>query len=378
MKNTFGSAVCLTLFGESHGPAVGAVLDGLPAGLPVDPEQIARCMDKRRARGDGLSTARTETDAVRIVSGVYNGHTTGSAITLLIENQNARPEDYARTAQLLRPGHADFTAWAKYHGWQDARGGGHFSGRITAGLTAAGAICLSALEAKGISIATHLYRCAGVPDQPFAAADLPLLARQMETVQACTGFPVLDPDAAPQMQAAIRRVGAAQDSTGGILETAVTGLPAGVGEPFFDSVESVLAHMAFSIPAVKGIEFGAGFGFADLTGSQASDPLYQADGRVRTAANHNGGVNGGITNGMPLVFRTAVKPTPSISLPQQTLSWPDGTDATLEIQGRHDPCIAPRAAIVQTCGAAVALCDLLATWFGPGWLGPDGLTPTNM
>lgn len=378
MKNTFGSAVCVTLFGESHGPAIGAVLDGLPAGLPVDPEQIAHCMDKRRARGDGLSTARTEADTVHIVSGVYRGHTTGTPITLLIENQNTRSEDYARTAQLLRPGHADFTAWAKYHGWQDARGGGHFSGRITAGLTAAGAICLAALEAKGISVATHLYRCAGVPDQPFAAADLPLLAQQMAAVQSCTGFPVIDATVIPQMQAEIRRVGAAQDSTGGILETVITGLPAGVGEPFFDSVESTLSHMAFSIPAIKGIEFGTGFGFADLTGSQANDPLYRDGDQVYTTANHNGGINGGITNGMPVVFRTVVKPTPSISQPQKTISWPKGTDATLQIQGRHDPCIAPRAAIVQTCASAVALCDLLATWFGPGWLNTDGLTPTTL
>ena len=371
MKNTFGSNVCLTIFGESHGPAVGAVLDGLPAGLPVDESFIADCMEHRRARGDGLSTARTEADTVRILSGVYHGHTTGTPITLTIENQNIRSADYEKTAQLLRPGHADYTAWAKYHGWQDARGGGHFSGRITAGLTAAGAICLSALQAKGISIATHLYRCAGVSDTPFAADSPQLLAQQMEAIQQCSGFPLIDPSAEAAMQSEIRRFGAEGDSTGGILETAITGLPAGVGEPFFDSVESAISHMAFSIPAVKGIEFGMGFAFADALGSQANDPMrWETDHAVFTT-NHNGGINGGISNGMPIVFRTAIKPTPSIFMPQQTVCWPDGGNADLQLQGRHDPCIAPRAAIVQTCAAAIAVCDLLCTGHGCQWLCTD-------
>lgn len=370
MKNTFGSQICLTIFGESHGPAVGAVLDGLPAGLPVDPAFLAQCMDRRRARGDGLTTARTEADTVHIRSGVYRGHTTGTPITLEIENHNARSEDYASTEQLLRPGHADHTAWEKYHGWQDARGGGHFSGRITAGLTAAGAICLSILEAKGITLATHLYRCAGVDDTPFAAHDPELLCRQVNTVAQRESFPLIDERAEVPMQDAIRQAGAAGDSVGGILETAVLGLPAGAGEPFFDSVESVLSHLLFSIPAVKAVEFGAGFALADWKGSQSNDAMRWQDGQLTFVTNHSGGVNGGITNGAPLLFRTAVKPTPSISLPQQTVQWPTGGNAELCIHGRHDPCIAPRAAIVQTCAAAVGLCDLLAMQFGPAWFFP--------
>lgn len=371
MKNTFGSNVCLTIFGESHGPAVGAVLDGLPAGLPVEESFLASCMDKRRARGDGLSTARTEADIVHILSGVYHGRTTGTPITLEIQNQNTRSADYEKTAQLLRPGHADYTAYAKYHGWQDARGGGHFSGRITTGLTAAGAICLSALQAKGIFIATHLYRCAGIADTPFSGDVPQQLAQQVQQVQQCTGFPLIDPSVEAAMQSEIRKAGAEGDSTGGILETAIISLPAGVGEPFFDSVESSLAHMALSIPAVKGIEFGSGFAFADLLGSQANDTLRWENDHAVFATNHNGGINGGITNGMPILFRTAIKPTPSIFKPQQTISWPDGGNADLQLQGRHDPCIAPRAAIVQTCAAAVAVCDLLCVWNGSQWLRPD-------
>ena len=374
MKNTFGSQLCLTLFGESHGPAAGAVLDGLPAGLCVDTGFLAACMDKRRARGDGLTTARTEADQVSILSGVYQGRTTGTPITLTIANTNIRPADYQKTAALLRPGHADYTAFCKYHGFQDARGGGHFSGRLTAPLVAAGALCLSALNGKGISIVTHLARCAGVADTPFAADDPTLLARQMAAVDAAPGFALIDPAAEAPMQAAIRAAGASRDSTGGILETAVTGLPAGLGEPFFDNAESVLSHMLFSIPAVKGVEFGLGFAFADRLGSAANDAFTMTAGRVTTQTNHNGGINGGITNGMPLVFRTAVKPTPSIAAPQATISWPGGQPATLQLQGRHDPCILPRAAIVQSCAAAVALCDLACAQFGPQWLNP---TPSN-
>ena len=252
MKNTFGSAVSLTIFGESHGPAIGAVLDGLAAGLPVEEQFIAECMDRRRARGDGLSTSRTEPDRVEILSGVLDGHTTGTPVTLIVRNTNTRSGDYARTAALLRPGHADYTAWAKYEGFQDARGGGHFSGRITAASVAAGAICQQVLARLGIQVYTHIARCAGIPDAALPAdGTLPAPA-------APGHFSLVDPGRETAMQEAIRAAGAAGDSVGGILETVVTGLPAGVGEPFFDSVESELSHLMFSVPAVKGIEFGAG------------------------------------------------------------------------------------------------------------------------
>lgn len=359
MKNTFGSAVSLTIFGESHGPAIGAVLDGLAAGLPVDAAQIAACMDRRRARGDGLSTSRTEPDQVEFVSGLLDGHTTGTPVTLLIRNTNTRSGDYAKTAALLRPGHADYTAWVKYEGFQDARGGGHFSGRITAASVAAGAICQQVLAGLGIRVYTHIARCAGISDAPLPDdGTLP-----PDTPP--THFSLIDPQRELAMQQAIRTAGAAGDSVGGILETVITGLPAGVGEPFFDSVESELAHLMFAVPAVKGIEFGAGFRFADLTGSTANDAFRMGDaGRVVTATNRNGGVNGGITNGMPVVFRTVVKPTPSIYREQQTVDYPARADAQLVIHGRHDPCIVPRAAVVQNTLAAFGLLDLITVRYG--------------
>ena len=369
MKNTFGSDLALTLFGESHGAAIGAVLDGMAAGVPVDEQLLTACMDKRRARGDGLSTARVEADTVRFLSGVVNGRTTGTSIALMIENQNTRSGDYAKTADLLRPGHADYTAYAKYHGFQDARGGGHFSGRLTAALVAGGSLVLGALHRAGIEIVTHIGQCAGIADTPFALNAPDQLAAQAEALlNKAEGFALLDGTVEEPMKAAIRAAGVDGDSVGGVLETAVLGLPAGVGEPYFDSVESELAHLAFSIPAVKGIEFGSGFGFAGMRGSEANDAFRMQGDRVVTATNHNAGLNGGISNGMPVVFRTAVKPTPSIYKPQETVDYLAKKDAELSIQGRHDPCIVPRAAIVQTCAAALAVGDLLTAKYGMAWM----------
>ncbi|WP_373209355.1 chorismate synthase [Allofournierella massiliensis] len=366
MKNTYGSAIALTIFGESHGAAIGAVLDGLAAGIPADEEFIAAQMEKRRAKKGGLSTSRVEADKVRFLSGVYNGRTTGTAITMVIENTNTRSGDYAKTLGLCRPGHADYTAHVKYGGFEDFRGGGHFSGRITAALCAAGALCQSILLTKGIRVATHAARIAGVEDEAFALEEEKLNA-QLAALDACTGLPVLSEAAGEAMQQAIRAAASEGDSVGGVLETAVTGLPAGAGEPFFDSVESQLAHLLFSIPAVKGVEFGAGFAMAGLRGSVANDPMTIKDGRVVTTTNNNGGVNGGITNGMPLVVRTAVKPTPSIYKPQQTVDMGSMQPVELQIQGRHDPCIAHRAAIVQTAAVAFGLVDLLTQRWGPLW-----------
>lgn len=359
MKNTFGNAISLTIFGESHGPAVGAVLDGLAAGLPVDEQAIATAMDRRRARGDGLSTARTEADAVEFLSGVYQGHTTGTSIALMIRNLNTRSGDYAKTADLLRPGHADYTAYAKYEGWQDARGGGHFSGRITAASVAAGALCETVLRRLGIRVYTHIAACAGIEDAPLSSA-AGLVLPEPEPGH----FSLLDPIREEPMQQAIRAAGSEGDSVGGILETIVTGLPAGIGEPWFDSVESELSHLLFAIPACKGVEFGAGFRFAEMRGSEANDPFTVRDGNVVTATNRNGGINGGITNGMPLVFRTVIKPTPSIYKEQHTVDYIARKDATLQIKGRHDPCIVPRAAVVQNTLTAFGLLDLLTVRYG--------------
>lgn len=367
MKNTFGSSVSLTIFGESHGPAIGAVLDGLAAGIPVDEAFIAGRMDKRRARGDGLSTSRQEPDVVEFLSGVYEGYTTGTPVTMMIRNTAQRSKDYAKTAGLARPGHADYAAHQKYGGYEDFRGGGHFSGRLTAPLVAAGALCESILAAKGILVGTQILALAGVGALLPFSRDEETLKAQIRALQARPGFALVDPANEESMKNAVRAAAAEGDSVGGVLETAIAGLPAGVGEPFFDSVESTLAHLLFSIPAVKGVEFGKGFAMAGLRGSQANDPLAVKDGRVVTLTNNNGGINGGVTNGMPVVFRAAYKPTPSIYKPQHTVDLSTGQEAELQIQGRHDPCIVPRAAVVQTAAAAFGMLDLLTARYGTLW-----------
>ena len=360
MKNSFGTSVSVTLFGESHGPEIGAVIDGLAPGLPGDESFIASQLSLRRPAGK-ISTARQEADAFRIVSGVFEGRTTGTPLALLIPNADTRSGDYERGP--ARPGHADYTAFAKYHGFEDYRGGGHFSGRLTAALVAAGAIVLPALKAKGILIGTHIARCAGIDDAPFGD-DLPADLEKLNALP----FAVLDEDRGVRMRAAIEEAAARGDSVGGVLETAVTGLPAGVGEPWFDTVEGVLSHALFSVPAVKGVAFGDGFALADMTGSEANDPFRMKDGRPVTETNRNGGVNGGITNGMPLVFRCAVKPTPSVSLEQRTVNPLTGEETSLRIAGRHDPAIVHRARVVVDSVTALALCDLLAQRYGTDWL----------
>lgn len=359
MKNTFGNDVSMTIFGESHGPAVGAVLDGLAAGLPVDEAAIAVAMDRRRARGDGLSTARTEADAVELLSGVYEGRTTGTAVTLMIRNLNTRSGDYAKTADLLRPGHADYTAYAKYEGFQDARGGGHFSGRITAASVAAGTICETVLNGLGVKVYTHIAECAGVQDAPLSSA-----AGLVMPDPQPGHFALLDASKEEAMQAAIRAAGSEGDSVGGILETIVTGLPAGIGEPWFDSVESMLSHILFSLGGIKGVEFGAGFALAGMRGSEANDPFAVRDGGIVTLTNKNGGINGGITNGMPMVFRCAVKPTPSISREQNTVNYINKEETVLSVPGRHDPAIVRRICPVIDAVTAAVLCDMLAARYG--------------
>ena len=361
MKNTFGTSVAVTLFGESHGETIGAILDGLAPGIDIDLAFIAHMLKLRRPAGK-ISTPRQEQDKFRIVSGVYGGKTTGTPITILIPNENAKSGDYAGMQTVARPSHADFTAQCKYHGFQDARGGGHFSGRITAALVAAGAVCKCALEGKGIFIGTHVKKCAGISDRDFGD-----LISDIQTLQEET-FAVLDEECGKKMQEAILAAADEGDSVGGILETAVTGVPAGVGEPWFDTVEGLLAHMLFSIPAVKGVEFGTGFAIADLKGSEANDSLRIEDGKAVTDANHSGGINGGITSGMPIVFRTAIKPTPTIFKPQNTVDFGSMTETVLQPKGRHDPAIVHRARIVQDAATAIVLCDALAQRYGTDYL----------
>lgn len=364
MKNTFGHDLAVTIFGESHGPAVGAVMDGLAPGIAVDMSFIESQLALRRPFG-AVSTARREADDFQIVSGVYKGFTTGTPLCILIPNSDIRSEEYTKNRSLARPGHADYTAYCKYHGYEDYRGGGHFSGRVTAALVAAGAIVLYALSAKGILIGTHIKSCGGVADRDFAdiTADIAELNRKM--------FAVLDDEKCALMRQTIEDAAADGDSVGGVLETAVCGLPAGVGEPWFDTVEGVLAHALFSIPAVKGVQFGAGFDLADARGSQFNDSFVLEEGTVRTASNNNGGINGGLTNGMPLLFRCAVKPTPSIAKTQSTVDFIDGKNTNISLSGRHDPAIVHRARVVVDSITGLAVGDLLTGRFGSDYLGGD-------
>ena len=361
MKNTIGNNVSITLFGESHGPSVGVVIDGLAPGIPVNTDRIGEMLSRRRPSG-AISTARQEKDAFVIDSGVFNGLTTGTPICIRILNEDTRAADYTVDDRLARPGHADYAAHYKYHGYEDYRGGGHFSGRLTAALVAAGGIVIPALEKKGILIGTHIYRIADVTDRDFVD-----LSEDLEKLN--SNFPVLNDDMREAMEQRILVAKAEGNSVGGVLETAVVGLPAGVGEPWFDTVEGMLAHALFSIPAVKGVEFGAGFAIAAMRGSEANDAWRSGDQGIFTETNNNGGINGGITNGMPLIFRCAIKPTPTIAKEQNTVSLDRGTEAVLAARGRHDPCIVHRAAVVLNAVTALVLCDLLAGRFGTDWLG---------
>ena len=361
MKNTFGTSVSLTVFGESHGPFIGAVLDGLAPGIEVNEDDIRHALTLRRPVGR-ISTARQEKDEYTIASGVFEGKTTGTPIAIIIPNADTRSKDYKKTYGLARPGHADFAAYCKYHGFEDFRGGGHFSGRVTSALVAAGAIARAALAKKGIYLGTHIKELAGVPDRAFSdlKADIDDLYTKV--------FPVLSLEAEEKMRAEIEKAASDGDSVGGMLETVVIGMPAGVGEPYFDSLESVIAHMMFSVPGVKGVLFGAGVDFARMRGSEANDAFCIENGKVYTKTNNNGGVNGGITNGSPVTFTTVIKPTPSIYKTQETIDFVSGEEKDISIEGRHDPCIAHRVRIVVDSLTAIALCDMLAGRYGTDWI----------
>ncbi len=362
MKNTFGNSVSITLFGESHGPAIGAVIDGLPAGITVDKDFINSKLSLRRPVGD-ISTPRVELDEFIIESGVFEGKTTGTPICILIPNTNTKSKDYSEIRSKARPSHADFTAFTKYRGFEDYRGGGHFSGRVTAAIVATGAIAISALVKKGIYIGTHISAIKDIKDKSFENIEEDINSLNNKE------FAVLDAAQGDAMKSVIKSAAAEGDSVGGILETAVIGMPVGVGEPWFDTVESLLAHALFSIPAVKGVEFGAGFDITKMLGSEANDPFVLENWEIKTLTNNNGGINGGITNGMPLIFRTAIKPTPTIHKEQQTVDFIKQENVTFLAGGRHDPCIVHRARVVIDCITAITLCDILSEHFGTDWLG---------
>ena len=360
MNNSFGRNMQITLFGESHGPYIGAVLDGLAPGLEVNEDFIRSQLTLRRPAGK-ISTARAEADEFSIISGVFKGKTTGTPLCILIPNTAQHSADYDNAPRIARPGHADYAASCKYHGFEDYRGGGHFSGRITSGLVAAGAIVIDALRKKGIVIGTHIESLHGIKDRAFGN-----LERDIEELNSKV-FAVLDPAAGEEMKKAVEEAAAAGDSTGGVLETAVVGLPAGLGEPWFDTVEGLLAHALYSIPAIKGVQFGAGFDLADGLGSEFNDPLRNENGKIVTLTNNNGGINGGITNGMPVLFRCAVKPTPSIYTEQKSIDLKTGENADLQIAGRHDPAIIHRARVVVDSVAALVLYDILSGRYGTDW-----------
>lgn len=364
MKNSLGNSLIVSIFGESHGPYIGATLDGLAPGIEINKEFIEHQLTLRRPKGK-ISTKRQEADEYQIVSGAFEGRTTGTALTIIIPNSSQHSKDYSATRPLARPGHADYTAFLKYHGFEDYRGGGHFSGRITAALVAAGAIVIPALQAKGINIATHIKKCAGVNDRDFAnyEEDIKFLNN--------AEFAVLDDEKGKEMLEKMTKIAEAGDSVGGVLETVITGMPGGVGEPFFDSLESMLAHGLFSIPAIKGVEFGAGFDMTDALGSEYNDSFRMKEGKVVTETNNNGGINGGISNGMPILVRMAVKPTPSIYKEQKTVNFFENKDADLVIEGRHDPAIIHRARVVADSMAAIVIYDALSQRFGTDFFGGD-------
>ena len=353
MSSTYGESLKLSIFGQSHGPAIGMTLDGIPAGLPVDPKKLQEFLNRRAPGQNDWSTPRREEDSPEFLAGLTDGFTCGAPIAAVIHNRNTRSGDYEGLKDCPRPGHADYTAQIKYGGFQDAAGGGHFSGRLTAPLCIAGGLCLQWLEEMGIRIAARILSIGGEAD----GDELDPLQPQLDSIR--KDFPVLSNDAAKRMQEAIAKAHAEGDSVGGRIECCITGLPTGLGEPMFGGVESRIAQIVYGIPAVKAVEFGAGSAAADMLGSQHNDSYAIRNGEIRTETNHAGGILGGITNGMPVIFRTAIKPTPSISRPQKSVSLSRSEDAELAVKGRHDPCIVPRAVPVIEAAAAIAIYDLI-------------------
>lgn len=352
MSSTYGDQLKLSIFGESHGTAIGMTLDGIPAGLPVDFTKLQDFL-RRRAPGNNVySTPRNEADMPEFLSGLADGYTCGAPIAAIIRNTNTRSGDYDNLKDCPRPGHADYPAQVKYEGYQDAAGGGHFSGRLTAPLCIAGGLCKQWLAARGIQIGAHLAAIAGITDDPVDP-----LSPALDEIQ--KDFPVYNKNAGERMQQAITDARNEGDSVGGIIECFITGVPAGLGDPMFDGIENKIAKIVYGIPAVKGLEFGSGFEGTALKGSENNDAYAIENGKIVTASNNAGGILGGISTGMPIVFRVAIKPTPSIAKPQQSVSLSAMTPQELIIKGRHDPCIAPRAVPVVEAAAAIAIFDLI-------------------
>ncbi len=353
MSSYFGKNIHISIFGQSHSDAIGVTVDDLPAGETIDLEAIQAFLDRRAPGRDKTATPRKESDIPNIICGLWDGKTCGAPLTAIIPNTNTRSQDYDKLRDLPRPAHADFTANAKYGGFQDVRGGGHFSGRLTAPLCVAGAIALQILSRRGIQIGAHISSIRDAHDtayNPLAPDGIPANI---------DSFPVLSATAENEMRAIIDEALSRGDSVGGAIECMATGLPVGLGNPMMDGMESRLSQLLFSIPAVKGVEFGAGFEVANRYGSENNDSFTVEHGEIKTKTNHSGGILGGISNGMPLTLRVAIKPTPSISMQQDTVSLSRNESATLAVHGRHDPCILPRAVPVVEAAVALVLLDLL-------------------
>ncbi len=351
MSSTYGEILKLSVFGQSHGPAIGMTLDGVPAGLHIDYVELHTFLSRRAPGMNAYSTTRKEVDDPEFLSGIIDGYTCGAPIAAIIRNFNIKSDDYSNLKDCPRPGHCDFPAHIKYKGYQDVAGGGHFSGRLTAPLCIAGGLCKQWLETKGIQIGAHISQIAGICDDnlDWVNPDLNSISKD---------FPVVNSSARIKMQEIIAQAKKEQDSVGGTIECFVTGLPTGLGGPMFGGIEGKLAQALYGIPAVKGVEFGTGFNSAMLRGSENNDPYTVRDGRIQTTTNNAGGILGGISTGMPIVFRAAIKPTPSIAKEQQSVSISQMEEQLLTVQGRHDPCIVPRAVPVVEAVAAIALFDL--------------------
>ena len=355
MSSEFGKQLRVSVFGQSHGKAIGVNIDGLPAGEAIDLDELNAFLDRRKPGKSPLSTARKETDTPVFLSGLEDGVTCGFPMCVMITNSDQHSSDYSELADKPRPSHVDYTAHIKWGGHADMRGGGHFSGRLTAPLCVAGGIAKQILARRGIYVGAHLAAVGTEDDAPFPLRP----TKELFDAVAAKPFPVLDDGAGERMQAVILEARQNLDSVGGIIECAAIGLPAGLGDPMFDGIENRLAAALFGIPAVKGVEFGLGFGSARLHGSENNDPFAVEDSKIVTTANRAGGILGGITTGMPVTLRVAVKPTPSISRPQQTVSLSAMEDTELVIRGRHDPCIAHRAVPVVEAVTATVILDLL-------------------
>lgn len=349
----FNGSIKISLFGESHGPAIGAVLDGIPAGEKIDLDEVNFQMQRRAPGQNDVSSARREPDVPRVVSGLLSGCTTGAPICVLIENVDVNSSDYVVLRNVMRPGHADYTARVKFNGFNDARGGGHFSGRLTAALTFCGAVCRQILARRGVTIGAHIYSICDIHDAPFDVHIHDNLLSKLSQKK----FSLIDDSVKEKMLEKIRCAQKAGDSVGGVIECAINNVPAGLGTPIFDGVENKISSLIFAIPSIKGVEFGAGFSSTTMSGSQNNDEFILIDDKIRTKTNNHGGVLGGVTSGMPVVFRCAVKPTPSIARPQATVNISTRQHIDVVVSGRHDPCIVPRAVSVVEAVAAIAMMD---------------------